>query len=240
MKIDTRAPSNAGSFRGPTGAADTESTRAFDQLLRSMEQEMWNGAAQSDRPTRGTEPSVARSGASKPDRMAPADASATAPFEPALPETHQDTARNNGSTRSLSAATRSPLAGSHSRIRFDGSPGTLAPSIDVLPVEPADQRIGTKTPVSDESARESPPLPANRSIPTRQSASETPFRLTVSGNDTEVTIALRTRMTSSDDLESIEAHARQALRQYGLRSARLLVNGIDRNLTISGEHPHGD
>ncbi|MGU7783216.1 hypothetical protein [Burkholderia sp. PU8-34] len=241
MKVDIQTISAANPFGDALAFARPESANAFGQLLRSMEREMWNGASQAERDSREPGLPGSRPHHSSVQRMRPINDDAL-PAPANQPEFRAciDPSADSGRVRAAAETSHAPITGLHSRVPLGTSPASPATAIAMQPCERRSHQAPPPRLVFGESGAEPSACLADRSASYRQPTADAPFRLTVSDGESGIAIALRTRLASHEDLDALDLHARQALRRYGIRSATLLVNGVNRNLTISGEHSHGD
>ncbi|WP_322026134.1 hypothetical protein [Burkholderia sp. BCC1977] len=240
MKVDGQTLSATGPARHRSAPADTESKNAFGQLLRSLERDVWTGASQPVRPGREAGMRAAHSREPAATRLQPTGmADRTSNERPDIAD-----GRHPVSDRcripSVVPETPAPALDSSARARRDASPAVLAGSLDTLLPVPERRGAPGSRPACGDSGPESGLPSIARSASSRPATAAEPFSVVVANGDGGVTIALRVRLPRDDDLEALALHAWQALRRYGIGSATLLVNGIDRNLTIPGEQTHGD
>ncbi|WP_042624534.1 hypothetical protein [Burkholderia plantarii] len=239
------------SLRPTGGGADPQPTsangagNAFGQLLRSMEQTMWRGA-ESASPA-GGQPAAPRTAAvaTAPHvgRLAPAIAASAPPFEPAaapLPSFSGATAARSTATtsdataaaahREAAAARPSPASDTLSPLLPQARPGGT-PAAAAAAIEPPDEADAT------------PPAPAAASTDTRPAPAApapAPLRVTLMAGENVASVAVRVASAGPGDLDTLDSLIRATLLQGGYATSKLVINGVDRTVTASGDTPHGN
>lgn len=217
--------------------SDTESSNAFGQLLRSMEQALW------DQPSPGL-----RAGQPAPSQGQHTHLPAAALLveEAAAPSLSDSVALKTSAVQSPSSpiqnrrtatTARTAMLDTHSNKPAMASNAVPRPEIAVR--DPGIVGGALSSHKRDTAGTQA--APPSKSLPTKQgSASDTPFRVTVANTPSGLALVLRTHPSIEDDLESVEAQARFALQRYGLRAAKLLINGAPHLLTDSENTTHGN
>lgn len=217
--------------------SDTESSNVFGQLLRSMEQDLW------DQPSSGTRmgqpaPSQARHSRALTSALPTAQAAVSTRSQPALlkiPETREPLGSMHDALTVLTSRATTPSAGSEKQ----ATPFVTAPHIEIM-----SPNLGVRREASSSPKRDTAGFPAilpPRYQPSTQEASpDALFRLTMTDAPGGLTLVLRTYTATADDLDHVEAQARHALQRYWLRGAKLLINGVPHPLTAPGDTTHGN
>ncbi|WP_246797490.1 hypothetical protein [Burkholderia perseverans] len=241
------------SLRPAAGGADPQPTatngtgNAFGQLLRSMEQTMWRGAESASpaggQPVRPRTAAVAT--APHAGRLAPAIAASAPPFEPAaapLPSLRGaaaartaaatgDATATTAAHREAAAARPSPADGAPSPLppqaRPGGTPAAAAPVI-----EPFDETDATR-----------PAPPSTETRPAPAAAAPAPLRVTLVAGETAASVAavtVRVASAGPGDFDTLDSLIRTTLLQGGHATSKLVINGVDRTVTASGDTLHGN
>ncbi|GAU06893.1 hypothetical protein [Burkholderia stabilis] len=219
--------------RASTGGTDN----AFDQLLRSMEQDMWSNAASALPAGRPAQPAPG-----KPASAVSRAGASCGVEQGAAPATTTPQAKAVGTT-----AVTDHLAGSVAQMSVptvQGQRENAARSANAYqapcpipqpgrPGQPAANATGSTERLAN--AARSRNVPAAYVSPPPTNA---PFRVTILPGDGAPFVSLRVAQADAEDLETLDSHVRAALQQSGFRTSKLVVNGIDRN--APGETPHGD
>lgn len=238
------------SLRPAAGGADPQPTatngtgNAFGQLLRSMEQTLWRGAASAS-PASG-QPAAPRTAAvaaaPHAGRLAPTIAASAPPFEPAtapLPSLPGAAAARpaaaTGDATATAAAYREVTA---ARPSFaDGTPSPLlpqarpggTPAAATPEIEPPDEADAT------------PPAPsATETRPAPAASAPAPLRVTLMAGENAAAVTVRVASAGPGDLDTLDSLIRTTLLQGGYSTSKLVINGVDRTVTASGDTPHGN
>ncbi|MXN76542.1 hypothetical protein GR157_17590 [Burkholderia sp. 4701] len=219
--------------RGSTSGTDN----AFDQLLRSMEQDMWRNTASAlpaGRPAQPAsgKPTSVESPAGAPRGAEHGTASATATL-------HAKTMETAAATGHFAASvTQAGVPTMQQQREYAARPANAYQAIYQIPqpgrsVQPAVNATSSTERVADAArSRNVPPVHASPPPTTA------PFRVTVLPGEGAPFVSLRVAQTDAEDLATLDSHVRAALQQSGFRASKLVVNGIDRN--APGETRHGD
>ncbi|WLE58875.1 hypothetical protein GIY62_17490 [Burkholderia plantarii] len=237
-------PAGGGADPQPTSANGTGN--AFGQLLRSMEQTMWRGA-ESASPA-GGQPAApctaAVATAPHVGRLAPALAASAPPFEPAaapLPSFSGATATRTAAATGDATAT---AAAHHEAAAARPSPASDTPS----PLLPQARPGGTPAAAAaaidpPDEADATPPAPAPASTDTRPAPAApapAPLRVTLMAGENVASVAVRVASAGPGDLDTLDSLIRTTLLQGGYATSKLVINGVDRTVTASGDTPHGN
>lgn len=237
MKVKSPATSHFEIARKTSGVVSAAPDNAFAQMLCSLERDMWRGLSQlqSDRPGDGHATPRFVDDAHRPSGGLEFIESKQVATKEAV----------------LSLATESPRLGPI-RQRSNAAPSDTGS--DRVPVRPSGNvhadvtapcpRPDVERPKRSRSALLRPdPAPSkspDASFDARRSTSAAPFRLTVTAIDGEIAIALRMPHASPDERVMLESRARRAISRYGLHTATLFINGVDRRIDAAGESKYGD
>ncbi|WP_070106381.1 hypothetical protein [Burkholderia plantarii] len=234
-------PTGGGADPHPTSANGTGN--AFGQLLRSMEQTMWRGA-ESASPA-GGQPAAPRTAAvaTAPHvgRLAPAIAASAPPFEPAaapLPSFSGATATRTAAAtgdapptaahREAAAARPSPASDTPSPLLPQARPGGT-PAAPAAAIDPPDEADATPPAAASTDTRPAPAPPA-----------PAPLRVTLMAGENVASVAVRVASAGPGDLDTLDSLIRTTLLQGGYATSKLVINGVDRTVTASGDTPHGN
>ncbi|WP_186209004.1 hypothetical protein [Burkholderia gladioli] len=214
---------------------------AFGQLLRSMEQTMWAHAASGP-----SSPGKPASSQPAYDAVRPRPAAGMAASAPVAPPLEPIATRTSPTLHAALVAT--PAEAKVEAARPDGRrelPAAPAPATALQAVPYASTSAGSRSnpagaPVAasaDDESRAS----ASADVDARPASPPAPLRITLMPGETgAVSVALRIGPAGPDDLDTLDSQVRATLLQGGFRTSKLVINGVDRTVTASGDTPHGD
>jgi len=238
MKVASSVPSLSGTAREAPRAADMGPDNAFDQLLSSLVRDMWSELSQlrSDRPDRAPEaPRSMDAPRQSLDRLESVEGKRFKTEDPTRSRP-ADSARIELGRPLSNAAPPHSGSGRLPARPAGGVREGVAVSLPRLDVER--RNASQPTPPRPDSTPSKSPCVAPD---TQHSVSAAPFRLTVTEIGGDVAIALRMPHPSPVGHDTLELQTRHAIGRYGLRTATLFINGVDRQIDAAGEeNEHGD
>ncbi|WP_159069111.1 hypothetical protein [Burkholderia metallica] len=219
--------------RVSTGGTDN----AFDQLLRSMEQDMWRSAASALPAGRSAQPAPGKAVAVESRAGTPRGVEQSV-TSTAVERQAQAAETAAAGDRVAATVTQTGAPTVQEQREYAARPANVyqAP----CPI-PQPRRPGQPAAITTDSTETAANAGRRRNVAAAYVSpppTTAPFRVTVLPGDGAPFVSLRVAPADAEDLETLDSHVRAALQQSGFRASKLVVNGIDRN--APGETPHGD
>jgi hypothetical protein len=219
--------------RVSTGGTDN----AFDQLLRSMEQDMWRNAASALPAGRSAQPAPGKAVAVESRAGAPCGVEQSAASTAAERQAQAAETAAAGD-RVAVTVTQTGVPTVQGQREYAARPANVYQA--ACPI-PQPRRPGQPAAIATGSTETAADAARSRNVPAAYVSpppTTAPFRVTVLPGDGAPFVSLRVAQADAEDLETLDSHVRAALQQSGFRASKLVINGIDRN--APGETPHGD
>lgn len=203
-------------------AGGAPASTAFQDTLRDMERQMWQGAkAGHSMPARENSGAAHGTQARIPSPAQCTPAENSTPAQRTISHSFLDRKRPGAMTDANKPARREPP---QARVSTDSASERVAAlhsesRLHSAPVRMVRSEI-THTPTSVAPGRLSP----------RASESDvaTPWRATLLGNGAGISLVMRVKTTCQHELDALSHVTLDALRRSGIRPMRVVINGIDR------------